>query len=350
MKRRLEDNIAIGEKEENKRASSDPYSFVIKSRIYDECGYGTDEDEGGGGLEIDDEAIEVNEANDVDENNDVDDDDEENRDYDDFAEDNNSEIREVTGQIFFRKKQIGSLQGYIFRRCNNFYSNCDEISSETQHCSYMFFTEKGLLKPCIKSKVGAACNNGGYLHVERVSVDPEHRGKDLGLRLFQKALEKTVGQWTIAFIKPAPWDSRESTIPFREGITRLSQYFARLGFKQCSQEAAQEGNSFWYLEATSFSSQRILTKAQSKKIKVTLPPPDRVTDETDKALQKLVTAEYEYSPEQVDALKRQLQIMIHNGADINKANLLHFVVANEKNNLIAPLLEIGSQNLLHISL
>ncbi len=254
-------------------------------------------------------------------------------------------IRRIEGRVKLNDEIIGTISGNIIRRGGAFYSHCDSISEEIQHCSVLFFKSDGKLSSEMKEKVHTSCNQNGYLHVDQVKINKVHRGKDLGLKLFQKVLEQLFGKWSIAFIQPMPLNAEKSDIPFREGVTKLSQYFSRLGFIQGSNNEASDKNEFWYLDKTAYTPNILISKEQSKQLIVTLPIPKRIVTDADKQLTELVTnadtGDPIHSNTLVNVFKSEVPVMLRAGADLNSSTALHYAVANKKNALIVPLIELG---------
>lgn len=254
----------------------------------------------------------------------------------------------VSGTVRLNKTILGYINGFIFNRsqCDRLYEICSFVCNEAQHCAIEFFTSDGKLQPHMRGKVGLACNRGGYLHVDKVFIRDSYRGKDLGLKLFESLLEYTAGLWSIAFIQPAPirFEHHPSS-SFSEAVTKLSQYFARLGFTQCSDNPASNQNGFWCLEASTYIPSQILTKEQSKLITVTLPLPHHpVVEELDKEVVRLIVEFDASEGHQLVEFTSQVRELVAQGADLTASFALHFAVLRN-DSLIPPLIELGMRNM-----
>eukprot|EP01035_Chromulina_nebulosa_P028165 gene28165-37139_t len=249
----------------------------------------------------------------------------------------------VSGTVRLNKTVLGYINGFIFNRCqcNHFYENCSFVCNEAQHCAIEFFTSEGKLQPHMRGKVGLACNSGGYLHVDKVFIRDSYRGKDLGLKLFQSLLDYTAGMWTIAFIQPAPIRFEHHPLSsFSVAVTKLSQYFARLGFIQCSDNPASNQIGFWCLEASAYIPGQILTKEQSHLISVTLPLPHHpVVEELDREVVRLIVEFDASEGHQLEEFKSQVRDLVAQGADLSASFALHFAVLRN-DSLIPPLIEL----------
>ncbi len=256
----------------------------------------------------------------------------------------------VSGTVSVNDEEVGYISGHIIKRnkCgNSFYTVCDAISSELQVSSTSLFTETGVPTGILKALVSSSCYDGGYLHIEEVKINKDHRGRDLGLTLFQKLLQHFAGQWTIAIIQPFPLEADLSIGSFRQGIVSVSQYFARLGFRQVSNNDAQHENKFWYLEASTFSGS-LLSKEESKQIPVALEIERKEQSVATKHINEIIEQHGETarslgtsSAQLVDSFRQAITAAVQAGASLDDAMCLQVAAANKHNAFIVPLIELG---------
>ena len=258
----------------------------------------------------------------------------------------------LRGVITSNGTEIGSLSGHLINRaqCSGFFGTvCDEISKECNDIFDDFFNDDGKVKGPLARRVSAQCHTGGFLSVERVEVDAAYRGQGLGLTLFQRLLEFVQGRWTIAIICPFPL--RAEGDEFYSGITGISQHFSRLGFLQCSTRDTSDEVKYWFLDAATYTG-TLISKAESKSVVVALPKRPRVRSDVMNQILEVITRVSDpstnaYAPpfDRAAFIESVRAIMEPGGGcgggKLNATLALQSAVANKKNMLIEPLLELG---------
>ena len=235
----------------------------------------------------------------------------------------------INGKAVLNNKVIAYLEGQLIDRKNklsydNFHSICDFFTAELQECGCYLCDAKGHLRAPAKDLVSEACNSGPFIYIESINVIEEARGQDVSLLMLKACLDHF--QWTLAAIFPAPLTPFDGTV-FREVVVKLSRHFARLGFIQCDE------SQFWILDRSAYNG--VILQPNNSLVVLQKPEKMKLSD-INKELVDVMHA----NDDKLEGLPFNLAISrivscLQRGASINESNLLHHVVANKKNNLIA---------------
>jgi len=93
-------------------------------------------------------------------------------------------------EILHGDMPVGHLNARVidrsFRPCWNFYEVCDAESAELEEVGVTFCNGDGTLRykdlDGLSVTEDSAASTGGFPHIEQVSLDVEHRRKDVGVR------------------------------------------------------------------------------------------------------------------------------------------------------------------------
>ena len=252
-------------------------------------------------------------------------------------------ITTVIGEVILDTKVVGKATGYLLKRLSgscDFHLMCDCISDNPKSDFKIFFGNDGQIKPSLKKKlVKNSDTTGSLLYIQGVSIHMDHRGMALGLKTVNEILNSC--EWSIALIKPFPEKATEKN-EIEAGIRNLSQYFARLGFKQCDTDRTSTMVNYWYLQFCSYIN-KIKTKEAIINIPITIPIQHPIFNEATKEIKNLIhdVADSTESDYPVSRFLSELRPLQERGGDVNLAVALHSVVANQMDYLILPLLLNG---------
>jgi len=239
----------------------------------------------------------------------------------------------INGKAIFNNKVIAELDGqWIDRKRidHNFHSICDSFSGELQECGCYLCDAKGHLRAPAKNLVSEACNFGPFIYIQSINVIEEARGQDVSLLMLKACLDHF--KWTLAAMFPAPLIPFEGTV-FRNVVVKLSRHFSRLGFIQVDE------SKFWIMDHRTYNGVIL----QPNNNLVVLQKPEKLQlNAINKELVGVISA----NDDKLQGLPFNLTISrisscLQRGASINDSNLLHHVVANKMNNLIAILIALG---------
>jgi len=241
----------------------------------------------------------------------------------------------IVGTATIGSNVIAHLNGQLINRKNNpynFHSICDDFSSELQECGCYMCDDKGRLRAPAKDLVSKACNTGGFIYIESITVVTEARRRDVSLLMLKACLDKY--KWTLAAIFPAPLQPFPGT-EFRDVVVKLSRHFARLGFKQCDE------SQYWILDHSVYNGEILQLNNNlavfQKPAKV---PLSSINMELLNSIDGDGFGEI-FNRISFNQTVSRITSCVQRGASINETKLLHFVVANKKNNLIATLIGLG---------
>eukprot|EP00965_Chrysotila_dentata_P086692 2861589-Pleurochrysis_carterae.AAC.2 len=241
---------------------------------------------------------------------------------------------------------VGSLEGLLIDRnvrpCSRFHSLCDAESCELDGLGMLFCNADGTVRHAdidgldfIKHN---AASYAGFLHIEMVRVDPEHRHKDLGIQSTKALLEwlnardgtvpathrihssaEIRSHWTLAVIHTEFCDS---DLPAEAGAKEVATrkmmlQFARLGFKQ-----AQFGSSMWYLLPDRLELKSKLSIETLQISKIAEDPP---LTEADKAVVKYFES---FKEDPLEQFESEIRELVSAGANLKRVSALHWAVCN----------------------
>ena len=268
-------------------------------------------------------------------------------------------------------ESIGSLNGTILKRpSNNFFELGDIVSDELQWFTCLFCDVKGRLSRVDTNLKGKALSSGGFFHIDKISVNKEHKGKDIGLRMIYETLSCLKEHWNICVLK---WlalndgiidrlgrelidDSNEDNALSTAIEVKIAKHFARMGFQQAGKN--KEKCSAWYLTSKTFSATP-MSKWKTKKeiedsLDIFVPPPKKYPEGVDKELQDLIkravnTHSHGNFPSEIRDL------VTNKGANIETSRAIHIIAACASQmsyfsggstslltNVLQPLLDLGA--------
>ena len=157
----------------------------------------------------------------------------------------------VSTTVLCEGRDVGRAEGSLIdRRQAGFFETCDSLSQELCDIAVDFCTSDiGKLKRDIWHASPAECasaSSGGFVHINLVTLDVEHRGADVGLRCLHELLTWLLQArpWTIAVLFPAPDPGALPPDEASQGtaISKIRRQWMRLGFVRRS-----SNSSFFYL-------------------------------------------------------------------------------------------------------
>merc|ERR1712142_1380885 len=109
----------------------------------------------------------------------------------------------IDGKIKHKSSIVGSMSGYYVKRDSrlNFHDTCDIVSEELNLIALDLFRKSGKLRKVVwqnelEPEVLEACGFGGFLNIEVLKVEKDHRKKDLGFKYLQHLLNSMVEDWS----------------------------------------------------------------------------------------------------------------------------------------------------------
>ena len=157
----------------------------------------------------------------------------------------------VSAAVLCDGRDVGRAEGSLIdRRRAGFFDTCDSLSQELCDIAADFCaSDIGKLKRDIAGTSPAeraSASAGGFVHINLVTLDVEHRGADVGLRCLHELLTWLLQArpWTIAVLFPAP---DPGALPHDEAsqgtaISKIRCQWMRLGFVR-----RNSNSSFFYL-------------------------------------------------------------------------------------------------------
>jgi hypothetical protein len=219
---------------------------------------------------------------------------------------------------------VGNFEGTILHRPSpSFFEQADAVSGELQLLATLFCESNGVASRIHHEMLDndpETVRRGGFLHLERVEIDKQHRGKDLGLRFVHEILMTMNHNWTLAVMQPissrnfVPNDDRNGTQQANKAIQR---HFLRMGFAQAGNANGRE--NAWFLTRTAYMAhtdpiKSWLSKEASAKIYIHEPPIIEEPQGLDKELRDAIGMAC-MVPNPMDEIHR----LIKQGASIEKA-------------------------------
>jgi hypothetical protein len=291
---------------------------------------------------------------------------------------NFSAMVEVDGQ------RAGTLTATLVDRdCGDmFHTACDAESSELQAMSCFFFGRRGQARyPALKSDRSVG-RQGGFLYIGTFSVDAAHRSggsTDVGCAAIRALLscEELAGRWTVAAyiadreacMTPAQKQkehaaamehfhrygdfSDEVEDPAKEAAriakdraarARDARQFLRAGFKECAE-------GWLYMTLGMLQSTAAMTHSAALAVPMLLAAPASASEPQTLADAKLLkrlkrlVSDYTSSEDGKSAaiVLERVDEGLQEGANLTRAAVLHFCVANGYVELIQPLIARGAE-------
>jgi hypothetical protein len=248
------------------------------------------------------------------------------------------------------------LEGALLHRPSpSFFEEADAVSGELQFLATLFCESNGTASRIHHEMLDNdpdTVRQGGFLHLERVAIDPQHRGKDLGLRFIHEVLMALNHKWTLAVMEPYSlrdfqnqWSESFSSaddewIGSQQAKTQaIQRHFLRMGFAQAGNSNGRE--KAWFLTRTTYMAnadpiKSWLSKEDSKKIIIHEPPVIEEPKGLDKELRDAIGMACA-DENAMDEIHR----LIKKGASIEKAKAMHVAAALEQPIVLRELAKIG---------
>jgi hypothetical protein len=267
-----------------------------------------------------------------------------------FRHNNEEQAANVEGIILFETKVIGTLSAKRFTRGPGFFG-CADVTGETMTMAVLCFDDNGSTRAPLNEVVLPSANIGSLLYIQNIQVNPDHRGKDLGL-YFTNACLDCFDMCSLFIIQPYPlnfweqyprdiWENlfeqptprpSEELMAFHVAKTKVARHFARIGFKQIV--ATNDARNYWYLERERRMSltKCVVTKQDVASLVVLvkpIPPPPPILTEADKLLKKLLQRKAWEQEDQLALFVNTLIELKNQGASFETTAALHILVANQ---------------------
>jgi hypothetical protein len=261
-------------------------------------------------------------------------------------------ITMIEGTIKLQGKIIGTVDCQLISRGEGFYYACDTISEEIQKCAVFFFDNQGRFQADheLRTTLSEGCNEGGFLYLNQVKINElQFRGKELGVKLIHKLLQRLAGKWSVCFVHPIPInalleDPLFNDRTYNEKLVGYCQCYARIGFQQCSKNDASSQTAYWCLDATKYTGDNIMTKEESKLVQVVMEIQEQKLNEDNEKISEIIASFRNLNPTrcEIETCKTQIKVVLAGGlANLNTGHALHYAMANLGYALIIPLVELG---------
>ena len=266
----------------------------------------------------------------------------------DFEDD----LRYVYAKLTLNQKQIGNMSGSIISRPTRYsFFEVGDSSQELNELTLMFCDAEGR---CNRIDTGLNPTNvyqGGFFHIEKVEIDVEQKGHDLGLRLLSEVFTMLKDTWVIAVLKACPLndhflsrmnidlDNEEDNTRIRhateEAKEKIGRHWARLGFQQAGRNRNQCCK--WYLTSDHYWNNVVdasndnckwRTKEAVKDLDIFKPPPTHHAQGADQELADLI---HKRDTMDKTTLKSKIDHLIRKcGATLYGSRVLFILAANEE--------------------
>lgn len=272
-------------------------------------------------------------------------------------------LKQIEASITHQNQEIGQMSGCIISRPttkHNFYTVGDSVTQELHEMTHTFCSSNGGIDRITSNLDKKSIYSGGFCHIQKVEIDVQYKGLDLGLFFLQKVLEYLKELWVIVVIRPEPLtksfsermnidlnsvcngdtvlsDVEEARVNalLEEAFDKICRYWARLGFQQAGRNRKQF-NAF-YLTKTTFwndvvhpstGNTTLKSKDYVQELNIYKPPPLHIPTGVHKELLDLIT-----NKETMDkvTLHNQIKNLIHQrNASLHESRALFVLAANEE--------------------
>ena len=304
-------------------------------------------------------------------------------DYDDDDDDEDDELgcqgdectRSFDGDILVGGQKAGSFSAHLIdrdRAGSMFHSACDAESGELQEFGCVLFSSSGAPRhPVLKSDASVA--RGGFMYIDRLKVDAEHRvdgATDVGAAALRALLSspELSGRWTVAsyiadstsnqsaeerdedrarqvaeFHGGAAETAEEKSsrvAGINERMAKDARQFLRAGFVEI---AYNQGGWLCLTERMVQSPPTSHAKALAMPLRLTssasAPSGGELTVTDGRLLEELMGSGDRTAASALATVDRFVAL----GADLTRAGVLQFCVANGHKELLEPMLARGAQ-------
>ncbi|GFH55566.1 hypothetical protein CTEN210_12042 [Chaetoceros tenuissimus] len=272
-------------------------------------------------------------------------------------------VKSIEASMTHHTREIGQMSGSIISRptkIHNFYKVGDSVTQELHELTHTFCNSHGVIDKISCNLDEDGIHSGGFFHIEKVEVDVQYKGRDLGLLFLQHVLEYLKDMWVIAVMRPVPVtasfsermnidldsvyrgdtvlsESEEARVNklLEEAKDKICRYWARLGFQQAGRN--REQCESWYLTETTFwndivdpSSGKATWKSKDdvNNLYFYKPSPTHVPQGVHKELADLIANKE--SMDKVTLFNQIKNLINHRNASLHESRVLFFLAANEE--------------------
>ena len=273
-------------------------------------------------------------------------------------------LKEIEASVITHQNQvIGHMSGCIISRPtteHNFYTVGDSVTQELHEMTVTFCSSRGGIDRITSNLDKDSIYSGGFCHIQKVEIDVQYKGQDLGLFFLQKVLEYLKGLWVIVVMRPVPLtksfsermnidlnsvhngdtvlsDVEQARVNalLEEAMDKICRYWARLGFQQAGRN--REQYNAWFLTKTTFwndvvhpstGTTTLKSKDYVQELNIYKPPPFHIPTGVHKELVDLIT-----NKETMDkvTLHNQIKNLINRrNASLHESRALFVLAANEE--------------------
>ena len=261
------------------------------------------------------------------------------------------DLRDVHAKLTLNQKQIGNMSGSIISRPTRYsFFEIGDFSQELNELTLMFCDAEGRCNRIDTGLNPTSVYRGGFFHIERVEIDVEQKGHDLGLRLVSEVFTMLKDRWVIAVLKACPLndhflsrmnidlDNEEDNTRIRhateEAKEKIGRHWARLGFQQAGRNRNQcckwylTSNHYWNNVVDSSNDNcKWRTKEAVKDLDIFKPPPIYHAQGADQELADLI---HKRNTMDKAILKSKIDHLIRKrGATLYGSRVLFILAANE---------------------
>jgi len=291
--------------------------------------------------------------------------------FDEYAD-----LRLISACLLFNDVPIGNLTGTIIPRPSpSFYAMADSISGELQELAYLFCDSQGGATRILTGLNGQDVCNGGFFHIELVSVDRKFKGEDIGIRFVHESLTLLRGNWNLVVLKSSllkssdpdhevitGTSSREDNAYYQEANMKVSRQWARMGFHQSARNVGT--CQVWHMTASAYfglddssensaydAMMRWKTKNEIMNLDIYVSPRRHIPTKADRKLFNLFQSSCfgrNLKPRPNDDFMKKFEHLIKNeNASVHGSRIMFYLAANCKqidNRLFQILIKHGDVN------
>ncbi|GFH57715.1 hypothetical protein CTEN210_14191 [Chaetoceros tenuissimus] len=261
------------------------------------------------------------------------------------------DLKDVYAKLTLNQKEIGKMSGSIISRPTRYsFFEIGDSSQELNELTLMFCDAKGRCNRIVTGLEPTSVYRGGFFHIERVEIDVEQKGNDLGLRLLSEVFTVLKDMWVIAVLKACPLndhylsrmnidlDNEEDNTRIyyatEESKEKIGRHWSRLGFQQSGRSRNQ--CSVWYLTSNHYWNDIVdasdnnckwRIKEAVKDLDIFKPPPIYHAQGADQELADLI---HKRNTMDKATLKSKIDHLIKKrGATLHGSRVLFILAANE---------------------
>lgn len=261
------------------------------------------------------------------------------------------DLKDVYAKLTLNQKQIGNMSGSIISRPTRYsFFEIGDSSQELNELTLIFCDANGSCNRIDTGLEPTSVYRGGFFHIERVEIDVEQKGHDLGLRLLSEVFTVLKEMWVIAVLKACPLndhylsrmninlqnenDKAGIHHATEEAKEKIGRHWARLGFQQAGRNRNQ--CDVWYLTSNHYLNDIVdvsndnckwRTKEAVKDLDIFKPPPTYHAQGADQELADLI---HKRNTMDKPTLMSKIDHLIKmRGATLHGSRALFILAANE---------------------